>query len=136
MSLNQHFEVSAPLNTSVFLTELTAHNWKFGVSLVYLSAGGVCACEVENPGSFMLLTDSKHIECAKSIQRLGRVNTETRLCFLLLRQSGDNTACLFSKQFWQLTDHLNKFISWVESKCIIEPQSPVVAAFLQCYTPA
>lgn len=79
----------------------------------------------------MLLTDSKHIKCAKYIQRLGRVKRKTRLCFLYVKQSRNNTACLFSKQFWQLTDHLIEFISWDESKRITELQSHVVSALLQ-----
>lgn len=131
--LNQYFEVFVFLNISVFFIELIVYNWKFGVFLVYLSAGGVCACEVENLGLFMLLIDSKYIECVKFIQRFGRVNIEIRLCFFFLRQSGDNIVCFFFKQFWQLIDYFNKFILWVESKCIIELQSFVVVVFLQCY---
>lgn len=47
MFLNQASEVSAPLNISVFLIELTAHNCKFGVFLLYLSAGYVCVKRVK-----------------------------------------------------------------------------------------
>ena len=82
-----------------------------------------------------VITDSKHIKCAKYIPRLGRVKTETRLCFLHVRRGRDNTACLFSQQFWQLTDHLKEFISRDESKCITEPPRHMAAPVLRWDTP-
>lgn len=52
-----------------------------------------------------------------------------------VEQSRDNTACFFSRQFWQLTDHLQKHVSLDENKCANEPQDLVLAAIQQCYTP-
>lgn len=68
--------------------------------------------------------------------RLGRVKTETGLCFLHVRWGRDNTARLFSQQFWQLTDHLKEFISWDANKGITEPPCHTVAAILHWDTPA
>lgn len=99
MSLNQPSDISTPLISTVLLTELIAYYWKFGVFVVYLSVVCMCVCEIGKPGSFVLLTDSKHIECAKYILRLGRVKTETRLYFLHVRWNRDNTAVSLLNSF-------------------------------------
>ena len=53
-----------------------------------------------------------------------------------VEQSRNDTACLFSRQFWQLTDHLQELLSWDENKCMTAALDLVVAAILQCDTPA